>query len=70
MLALYRSGRQADALDAFARARRGFAAELGLEPSEQLVRLHAQMLEHDSSLLMPAGNPHPSPARSPARNPL
>jgi predicted ATPase/DNA-binding SARP family transcriptional activator len=52
MLALYRSGRQADALDAFARARRGFAAELGLEPGEQLVRLHARMLEHDGSLLL------------------
>jgi DNA-binding SARP family transcriptional activator len=36
MLALYRSGRQADALDAFARARRAFAAELGIEPGEQL----------------------------------
>ncbi len=51
MLALYRSGRQADALDAFARARRGFAAELGLELGEQLVRLQARMLEHDDSLL-------------------
>ncbi len=52
MLALYRSGRQAEALDAFARARRGFASELGLEPGEQLVRLHARMLEHDGSLLL------------------
>jgi predicted ATPase/DNA-binding SARP family transcriptional activator len=52
MLALYRSGRQADALDAFARARRGFAAELGLEPGEPLVRLHARMLERDGSLLL------------------
>ena len=56
MLALYRSGRQADALDAFARARRGFAAELGLEPGEQLARLHARMLEHDGSLLDSAGD--------------
>ena len=54
MLALYRSGRQADALDVFARARRGFASELGLEPGEQLVRLHAQILEHDGSLLLAA----------------
>ncbi len=52
MLALYRSGRQAEALDAFARARRGFASELGLDPGEQLVRLHARMLEHDDSLLL------------------
>jgi predicted ATPase/DNA-binding SARP family transcriptional activator len=47
MLALYRSGRQADALDAFARARRALASELGLEPGEQLLRLHAQMLQHE-----------------------
>jgi len=52
MLALYRSGRQADALDAFAHARRGLATELGLEPGEQLVRLHARMLEQDGSLLL------------------
>jgi predicted ATPase/DNA-binding SARP family transcriptional activator len=52
MLALYRSGRQADALDAFTRARRGLATELGLEPGEPLVRLHAQMLEQDGSLLL------------------
>jgi hypothetical protein len=56
MLALYRSGRQADALDAFARARRTFAAELGLEPGEQLARLHAQMLARDASLLVAAGD--------------
>jgi predicted ATPase/DNA-binding SARP family transcriptional activator len=52
MLALYRSGRQADALNAFARARREFAVELGLEPGEQLSRLHARMLEQDGSLLL------------------
>ena len=52
MLALYRSGRQADALEAFARARRTLAAELGLEPGEQLAQLHARMLERDSSLLL------------------
>ena len=51
MLALYRSGRQAEALDAFARARLGFAEQLGLEPGEPLRRLHARMLEHDATLL-------------------
>jgi predicted ATPase/DNA-binding SARP family transcriptional activator len=68
MLALYRSGRQADALDAFARARRAFAAELGLEPGEQLVRLHSQMLQRDSSLLpaeADAGTAEPVSARPP-----
>jgi predicted ATPase/DNA-binding SARP family transcriptional activator len=63
MLALYRSGRQADALDAFARARRGFAAELGLEPGEQLVRLHARMLDHDGSLLLTSAGGDATPGR-------
>ena len=56
MLALYRGDRQADALDAFARARRVFSSELGLEPGEQLSRLHARMLERDPSLLL--ADPH------------
>jgi predicted ATPase/DNA-binding SARP family transcriptional activator len=78
MLALYRSGRQADALDVFDRARRRLSAELGLEPGEQLARLHARMLEHDASLLQissgsidapepaadPAASARPSPASS------
>ncbi len=54
MLALYRSGRQAEALNAFSRARRAFAAELGLEPGEQLRRLHGRILEHDAALLISA----------------
>jgi predicted ATPase/DNA-binding SARP family transcriptional activator len=54
MLALYRSGRQADALDAFDRARRGLATELGLDPGEQLSRLHARMLEQEATLLLSA----------------
>jgi predicted ATPase/DNA-binding SARP family transcriptional activator len=58
MLALYRSGRQADALDAFARARRALASELGLEPGEQLLRLHTQMLQHE----VDGAAPHAPPA--------
>jgi predicted ATPase/DNA-binding SARP family transcriptional activator len=53
MLALYRSGRQAEALEVFARARRVFADELGMEPGEQLVRLHTRILQQDGSLLVP-----------------
>ena len=41
MLALYRSGRQADALDAFRRARRTLVEDLGLEPGRELQRLES-----------------------------
>ena len=59
MLALYRAGRQADALDAYQRARRALAEELGLEPSEQLARLQQRILERDPTLLVeqPAASP-------------
>ena len=51
MLALYRAGRQADALDVYQRFRRMLASELGLEPGQQLTRLQARMLDGDPSLL-------------------
>lgn len=50
MLALYRSGRQRDALAAFARVRQIFGEELGLEPSPALVELEDLILTHDPSL--------------------
>ena len=53
MLALYRSGRQADALDVFRDGRRR-AAELGLDPAPDLVRLEKAILNHDPSLESPA----------------
>ena len=49
MLALYRSGRQADALDVYQRARRALS-ELGLEPGEALRTLERRILEHDPTL--------------------
>ena len=52
MLALYRSGRQADALDVFRDGRRR-AAELGLDPGPDLVRLERAILNHDPSLESP-----------------
>ena len=50
MLALYRAGRQADALEAFRAARRRFASELGIEPGPQLADLERRILAHDRSL--------------------
>jgi len=50
MLALYRAGHQADALAAYRRARKLLADELGLDPSEDLQRLEAAILQHDPGL--------------------
>ena len=50
MLALYRAGRQADALEAYQDARSVLMDELGLEPSEELRALQHAILEQDPSL--------------------
>ena len=50
MLALYRSGRQAEALAAYQDARRVLADELGIEPSQALRDLERRILQQDSSL--------------------
>jgi DNA-binding SARP family transcriptional activator/tetratricopeptide (TPR) repeat protein len=50
MLALYRAGRQADALTAFRDARRQLRDELGVEPSAPLQQLHQQILAADPAL--------------------
>ena len=48
MRALYSSGRQAEALGAYAQAREVIADELGVEPSAELRQLHQQMLQADA----------------------
>ncbi len=56
MLALYRNGRQAEALEAFQEARRVFDDELGLEPSPALRALQDAILSHDPSIAAPAAS--------------
>jgi DNA-binding SARP family transcriptional activator/tetratricopeptide (TPR) repeat protein len=51
MMALYRAGRQADALAAFRDARRRLRDELGVEPAAPLQRLHQQILAADAELI-------------------
>jgi class 3 adenylate cyclase len=53
MLALYRSGRQAEALDAYRSARETLVEELGIEPSTELQRLEQSILRHDEDLDLP-----------------
>lgn len=53
MLALFRSGRQADALRAFERFRGRVGEELGVEPSPELARLEEQVLLHDPGIRAP-----------------
>ena len=58
MLALYRTGRQADALAAYQAARRTLVQELGIEPSAELRELEQGILRHDPSL-SPAAQARP-----------
>lgn len=55
MLALYRSGRQAEALDVYQQARRELVEQLGIEPGERLRALHTGILESDPALAAPDG---------------
>lgn len=50
MLALYRAGRQAEALDAYHAARRTLSDELGIDPGPQLQQLYGQILRHEGAL--------------------
>ena len=73
MLALYRSGRQADALDAYRKARRRLDEDLGLEPGPELRQFEAAILRHDERLSLdgPVAPALDGPVeRSSARRPL
>ena len=57
MLALYRCGRQADALGVYQRTRRTLVDELGIEPSASLRKLEQAILAQDASLNAPQAQP-------------
>ena len=59
MVAMYRSGRQADALGVFRDLKTRLAEELGLDPSPELRRLEEQVLRQDAALEL--GPPHNIP---------
>ncbi|MEU7525825.1 BTAD domain-containing putative transcriptional regulator [Saccharothrix sp. NPDC042600] len=71
VLALYRSDRQADALAAYREARRVLLAELGVEPSEPLRRLHDRILAAEPAPVAPVEDRRPVvvPHALPGRNP-
>ena len=66
MLALYRSGRQSEALDAYRQARDALVEQIGVEPGAELQRLQHAILAHDPALDRPAPAP---PARPPPSQP-
>ncbi|MEV6741011.1 BTAD domain-containing putative transcriptional regulator [Streptomyces sp. NPDC051104] len=66
MLALYRSGRQAEALAVYADTRRLLADELGVDPRPGLKELQQRILQADPTLAEPSA-PAPEPSAAPVR---
>ncbi|WP_395104439.1 BTAD domain-containing putative transcriptional regulator [Actinomadura sp. SCN-SB] len=69
MIALYRCGRQAEALESYAAARRTLSRELGIDPGPQLRRLHERILRNDPSLAAPGRPPETEDAHAPEPGP-
>jgi ABC-type transport system substrate-binding protein/DNA-binding beta-propeller fold protein YncE len=69
MLALYRSGRQADALKTYRAGRALLVAELGVEPGPQLRQLQLAILGQDPALELPQRTPSHDPAPGPGPPP-
>jgi predicted ATPase/class 3 adenylate cyclase len=71
MLALYRSGRQAEALERYQAARRAGVEELGIEPTRALRELEAAILRQDPALDLPAPSvpDRPGPPVAPVEPP-
>ncbi|TDC11099.1 tetratricopeptide repeat protein [Streptomyces sp. 8K308] len=67
MVALHRAGQRAEALEVFRRVRRRFADELGIEPGEELQRLHQAILA-DREAPWPAATPRVAQAPTAARS--
>ena len=70
MLALYRCGRQADALNAYREVREMLVDQLGVEPGRELRRLHEAILRQDAELEVPAAEPSRLPPELDAGTPL
>jgi predicted ATPase/DNA-binding SARP family transcriptional activator len=67
MLALYRSGRQAEALEAYQQARRSLVEELGIEPNTELQELNRAILRQEAGLAVePPPKPPPPSLPAPA----
>ena len=67
MLALYRSGRQAEALDVYEQTRRRLDEDLGLQPSPELQQLSGQMVRQETHLHASSKQPVERPFHAPRR---
>jgi ABC-type transport system substrate-binding protein/DNA-binding SARP family transcriptional activator/DNA-binding beta-propeller fold protein YncE len=63
MLALYRAGRQSEALEAFRQARLALVEQIGVEPAVELRRLHERILAQDPALDLPITEAAPPETR-------